>query len=331
MPRYPFEEEFIDSTWSQPSKAGVLEFHAANGQRPLFRPFQTIHDFDEYITHEDKYQDRGLPCRHRLYLLEDLNQEYKHWAKLHFKMNPTFFTNHSRVMCLSRVSIWQMVGGIASYYSTHRSNLSSIRTEKKILPYSHTYCGISPLTQDLVVVPCDSLFESIKTQWENAEQSLIEAAISDRLVSAVFLNRVVAAHWLNLTKLMLRRISRSRLEDRRLSWVDSKPGNYDSWKKQLFNVRGNLQDMSVFQERLMWWENEILLNLKRVGFAESDIGTDSAAAQTSGEYAKKENGHADIDVLQATRRDLLTVLCRIRRYQSNTESSINRWQSGQLA
>ncbi|KAL4960353.1 uncharacterized protein BDV14DRAFT_182802 [Aspergillus stella-maris] len=148
-----------------------------------------------------------------------------------------------------------------------------------------------------------SLFDDIIFYWTHANRSDIDSVLDSPVNATLFVNRIVASHWFNLLDLQYKTISTidmtSKDGRRRPKGKDKTAAG---WREELEYYNKRLSLLGILQRRIMWYKQEVVLNLERLGFPAS-----------SGNAPTPKS-------LSATIHDLNAILDELNRHESRIDN-----------
>ncbi|KAJ6032273.1 hypothetical protein N7540_003005 [Penicillium herquei] len=112
-----------------------------------------------------------------------------------------------------------------------------------------------------------SLFDDIIFYWLNADKHEVDSVFQNCVNTTLFAQQIVASHWYELLDLQLKTLSNLDLTSKSKS--DGSAGqtlSTSEWREELNYYNKRLSLLGLLQRRLMWYKQEILLNLERMGF-----------------------------------------------------------------
>ncbi|KAL4808289.1 hypothetical protein BDV18DRAFT_158395 [Aspergillus unguis] len=111
-----------------------------------------------------------------------------------------------------------------------------------------------------------SIFDDIVFYWLHAENHEIDAVFDSCVNTTLFVQRIVACHWYSLLDLHLATLSAIDLTSKEKRSAQGKVTNTTDWREELDYYNDRLSLLGTLQRRIMWYKQETILNLERLGF-----------------------------------------------------------------
>jgi Mg2+ and Co2+ transporter CorA len=134
------------------------------------------------------------------------------------------------------------------------------------------------------------MFDDIVFYWQQADQRQIDSVFDKCVNTTLFVHQILACHWFEFLDLQLKTLSAVDLTSKKKRG-DSvrRVVSTEEWKDELDYLNERLSLLGMLQRRLMWYEQEMLLNLERLGLAPDGAGDDlSTTAPASLRVAKRD-------------------------------------------
>ncbi|KAL4945694.1 hypothetical protein BDV06DRAFT_184276 [Aspergillus oleicola] len=176
-------------------------------------------------------------------------------------------------------------------------------------PYHSGYNDFRPWkpsrSRSLLAPSRQSLFDDIIFYWTCAERREIDTVFDSPVNVMLFANRIVASHWFNLLDLQFKTLStidmtskeqRRRPAGKRTSAAD--------WREELEYYNRRLSLLGILQRRIMWYKQEVILNLEKLGLPAAPGNTTTTTAST----------------LTAATHDLSAILSELNRHESRIDN-----------
>lgn len=122
------------------------------------------------------------------------------------------------------------------------------------------------------------MFDDIVFYWQQANRDEIALVFEKCINTTLFIHRIVASHWFDFLDLQLKTLSTVDLTSKQRRVASAgKVVSTAEWKRELDFYNERLSLLGLLQRRLMWYEQEMLLNLERLG-----LRADGASCGTTG-------------------------------------------------
>jgi hypothetical protein len=110
-----------------------------------------------------------------------------------------------------------------------------------------------------------SMFDDMVFYWtQRAKPSQIKDALEVPVNTTYFLNKVVASHWTNLLELAAYTLAQLEYFSSDKGKIGDNASN-SQWRKEVENLKKKLKSVDSFRRKLMWCQDELNLNLERLG------------------------------------------------------------------
>lgn len=152
-----------------------------------------------------------------------------------------------------------------------------------------------------------SMFDDVVFYWQQADRREIELVFDHCVNATLFVHQIVASHWLEFLDLQLKTLSTIDLTSRRKRGASVRRVlTTEEWKDELEYYNERLSLLGIFQRRLMWYEQEMLLNLERLGVAPGVTGGEDPVSTS----------------LRAARRDFQAIFCQLELHKSRADNLV---------
>lgn len=153
------------------------------------------------------------------------------------------------------------------------------------------------------------MFDDVIFYWLRAERCEIDAVFDSCVNTTFFVHQIVACHWYEFLDLQFKTLSTVDLTSRtKYRGSDGEAVSTAEWRNELNYYNERLSLLGILQRRLMWYKQEMILNLERLGFAPHGAGNDTGIAKPSG--------------LRTAERDLQAILYELDRYESRVDNLV---------
>lgn len=153
------------------------------------------------------------------------------------------------------------------------------------------------------------MFDDVIFYWLRAEGREIDAVFDSCVNTTLFVHRIVACHWYEFLDLQFKTLSAVDLTSRmKRRGSDGKAVSTAEWREELNYYNERLSLLGILQRRLMWYKQEMILNLERLGFPLHGAGNDTSIAKPSS--------------LHTAERDLQAILSELDRHESRVDNLV---------
>ncbi|KAL2827235.1 hypothetical protein BDW59DRAFT_58717 [Aspergillus cavernicola] len=153
------------------------------------------------------------------------------------------------------------------------------------------------------------MFDDIIFYWLNAEKHEIDSVFDRCVNTTTFVHRIVSSHWFDFLELQFKTLSTVDLTSKaKRGDFARKPISTTEWRAELDYYNERLSLLGLLQRRLMWYKQEMVLNLERLGFATPALGNEQSTLIPS--------------ALQAARQDFQTILSELDHHESRVDNLI---------
>ncbi|KAJ5710859.1 hypothetical protein N7488_005015 [Penicillium malachiteum] len=123
-----------------------------------------------------------------------------------------------------------------------------------------------------------SLFDDIIFYWLNAKKHDVESIFENCVNTTLFAQQIVASHWYELLDLQLKPLSNLDLTSKSKSGSAGQTLSTAEWREELNYYNKRLSLLGLLQRRLMWYKQEMLLSLERLGFTPGELPSSAVAS-----------------------------------------------------
>ncbi|KAL3471333.1 hypothetical protein BJX99DRAFT_263353 [Aspergillus californicus] len=150
-----------------------------------------------------------------------------------------------------------------------------------------------------------SMFDDIIFYWLHAEKGEIDSVFDSCVNTTSFVQRIVASHWFCFLDLQFKTLSTLDLtsKSKRGDFAGA-PMSTADWRAELTYYNDRLSLLGLLQRRLMWYKQETVLNLERLGFPAHGAQAKTPAA------------------ILAARQDLQAILYEMDRHESRVDNLV---------
>lgn len=153
------------------------------------------------------------------------------------------------------------------------------------------------------------MFDDAIFYWLRADGREIDAVFDSCVNTTLFVQQIVACHWYALLDLQFKTLSTVDLTSKtKRRGSPEKAVSTAEWREELKYYNDRLSLLGIFQRRLMWYKQEMILNLERLGFASHGAGDDTSIALPSS--------------LRIAGRDLQAILYELDRLESRVDNLV---------
>ncbi|KAJ6114369.1 hypothetical protein N7486_000147 [Penicillium sp. IBT 16267x] len=203
--------------------------------------------------------------------------------------------------------------GRSSYYVLDKEEVNGpwrpqIQRSK---PYRAGYSDLRPWqpSRSVSAPSRQSMFDDVIFYWLRAEGREIDDVFDSCANTTLFVHQIVACHWYEFLDLQFKTLSTLDLTSRAKSrGSDGKAVSTAEWREELDYYNERLSLLGILQRRLMWYKQEMILNLERLAFAPHGAGNDMSIAKPSS--------------LRAAERDLQAILSELDRHESRVDNLV---------
>ncbi|KAJ5126363.1 hypothetical protein N7448_005668 [Penicillium atrosanguineum] len=151
-------------------------------------------------------------------------------------------------------------------------------------PYHAGYSDLRPWESNRTVsAPSrQSMFDDVIFYWLRADGREIDAVFDSCVNTTLFVHQIVACHWYKLLDLQFKPLSTVDITSKtKRRGSPEKSVSTAEWREELKYYNERLSLLGILQRRLMWYKQEMILNLERLGFAPHGAGDDTSIVTPS--------------------------------------------------
>ncbi|KAJ5198252.1 uncharacterized protein N7498_007369 [Penicillium cinerascens] len=178
-------------------------------------------------------------------------------------------------------------------------------------PYHAGYSDLRPWQSNRTVsAPSrQSMFDDVIFYWLRADRREIDAVFDSCVNTTLFVHQIVACHWYDFLDLQFKTLSTVDITSKRKRrGSPEKAVSTAEWREELKHYNERLSLLGILQRRLMWYKQEMNLNLERLGFGSHGAGDDTSILMPSS--------------LRVAGRDLQAILYELDRRESRVDNLV---------
>ncbi|KAJ5676061.1 hypothetical protein N7462_008958 [Penicillium macrosclerotiorum] len=133
------------------------------------------------------------------------------------------------------------------------------------------------------------MFDDVIFYWLQAEERQVNAALDKCVNTTLFVQQIVATHWYEFLDLQFKTLSTLDLTSKeKRATPPGKAISKADWREELSYYNEKLSILGLLQRRLMWYKQEMSLNLERLGFPGGTINDTSFEIPSSLRIAARD-------------------------------------------